>query len=171
MPNGLHMLLSAKLLLIVVGKLLLVFARFGLRANMVLCDGEAHGIDIIQMHLLQLGVLLVLLEFLVPVGLVDFGGVHWELHHHVLPLAVQRGVVGLRTVPLRPKLLDPHEGPKATDGSDRADCRFVVSEHLLLTVFHELVPVLSPLLARGDATYFLLHDHVEVLLLLLRLLI
>jgi hypothetical protein len=88
MSNGLHMLLGAKLLVIVIHILLLILTRFRLGANMVLCDGEAHRIHIIQMHLLQLRVLLILLKFLIAIGLVDFGCVHRELHHHILSLAV-----------------------------------------------------------------------------------
>jgi len=39
--------------------------------------------------------------------------------------------------------------------------------HLILLVFHQQISVLPPLLARGDATYLLLHGHVEEYLLLL----
>jgi hypothetical protein len=68
---------------------------------------------------------------------------------------------------LRPELLHTHERAKTADRSYRADRRFIVSKHLLLTVFHELVPVFSPLLTGGNATDFLLNDHIEVFLLLL----
>ena len=39
--------------------------------------------------------------------------------------------------------------------------------HLILLVLHQQISVLPPLLARGDATYLLLHGHVEEYLLLL----
>lgn len=62
------------------------------------------------MHLLQLRVLLVLLKLLITVGLVDLLGVDRELHHHVLALTVQRGVVGLGAMALVSDFLDAHEG-------------------------------------------------------------
>ena len=54
MPNGLHVLLSSKFLVIILDILLLVLTRFRLGAHVILGDGEAHRIHIIQMHLLQL---------------------------------------------------------------------------------------------------------------------
>ena len=39
--------------------------------------------------------------------------------------------------------------------------------HLILLVLHQQIAILPPLLARGDATYLLLHGHVEEHLLLL----
>ena len=39
--------------------------------------------------------------------------------------------------------------------------------HLILLVLHQQISILPPLLARGDATYLLLHGHVEEHLLLL----
>lgn len=78
---------------------------------------KVHRIDIVQVHLLQLGVLLVLLELLIAVCLVDFLGVDWELHHHVLALAVQGGVVSLGAVALITDLLHAHERAKTTYGS------------------------------------------------------
>ena len=62
------------------------------------------------MHLLQLRVFLVLLELLIAIGLVDLLGVNRELHHHVLSLTVQGGVVRLRAVALITNLLHAHEG-------------------------------------------------------------
>ena len=74
-------------------------------------------------------------------------------------------------MPLGSKLLHTHKGTETTDGSNRAHSWFVISEYLLLTVFHKLVPVLSPLLARGNATNFLLYNHIQIFLLLLSLLL
>ena len=70
------------------------------------------------MHLLQLGVLLVLLELLISVCLVDLLCVNWELHHHVLSLAIQRSVVSLRTVALITNFLHSHERSEAAYRSD-----------------------------------------------------
>lgn len=64
---------------------------------------------------------MVLLELLIPIRLVHLLGIDWELHHHVLPLAVQRRVVRLRAMPLVPDLLHAHERAEAANGADGAD--------------------------------------------------
>ena len=68
---------------------------------------------------------------------------------------------------LRAELLNSHKWTETANGPDGSDGRLVISEDLLLTVLHELVPVFPPLLAGGDATDLLLYHHVEVFLLLL----
>ena len=117
MPNCLHMLLSAKFLIIILYILLLILARFRLRANVIFCDGKAHRINLIQMHLLQLGILLILLKLLISISLIDFGSIHWELYH-VLSLAIKRCIIRLSPMALRPKLLHTHKRSKTADGPD-----------------------------------------------------
>lgn len=66
-------------------------------------------------------------------------------------------------------LLHAHEGAQAADGSDGADRGLVVGEDELLIVLHHLIPVLTALLAGGNATNLFLDHHVQELLLLLSL--
>ena len=104
--QGLHVLLGAELFIVV--SEMLILTRLGLGAHVVLSDREAHGVHVVEVHLLKLRVLLILLEFLVTVRFVDFYLVHRKLHH-IRALAIKRGIVSLSSMALRPKLLNTHE--------------------------------------------------------------
>ena len=68
-------------------------------------------------------------------------------------------------------VLNSHEGAKTSHGAHWAN-HWLVIENLLvviLMVFHHLVPILPPGIARGDSSDILAHCHVKVFFLLLTL--
>ena len=90
-------------------------------AGQVLGHREVHGVHVVEVHLLELGVFLVLLKFLVAICLVHLLGVDWELHHHVLTLAVESAVICFSPMALVAYLLYTHEWSQTSNRPNGAN--------------------------------------------------
>ena len=106
---------------------------------------KEHRVQVVQMHLLQLWVVLWSIVSLVCVLSVDI-----QFHRIVSLWCISDG---------RASVLHTHKWSKRSQRAHRTNHRLIVNS-LVLMILHHLVSVFSPCLARSDSTYIFGYRHI-----------